>query len=370
MMRTTGLFVIAALCLAAPAALAGGQPDPAVLKQAQDFYNKGDTAYNLGRFDEAVTWFTKAYETWNAPEFLYNIAQAHRQAGHCKEALYFYQRYRSLKDASKAPLTKSEREEVGRFIDQLQPCAQQAASTAQVKPDTLNQPAGAPPQAQTPTPTAPAPITTPPPAPAPKTTPKVADAAPSAPETSASETDDSVTATTTTTAPPHTFAAYAAAGISKIGVGNLGIPVEPSLVAGAAYPIALGPIVLDVGAGVSYAPLPYDVMGVKKQGTLLGARLALGATYPLGDRLALRGELAAGLADMSGLADGNPLTTDRKAGSFAMPSARVGVAAEYAFTRNLLATVSPSFTYIVGDKALYSSSITEIDVVVGLGYRL
>ena len=365
MMRTTRLLVIAALCFAAPAAIAGGSPDPAVLKQAQDLYTQGDTAYNLGRFDEAVTWFTKAYETWNAPEFLYNIAQAHRQAGHCKEALYFYQRYRSLKDASKAPLTKSERDEVGRFIDQLTPCAQQAASTAQVKPDTLNQPSGTPPQTQTPPP---APITTPPPAPAPAPAPapKVADATPAAPET----TDDSGVTATTTTEPPHAFAAYAAAGISKIGVGNLGIPVQPSLVAGAAYPIALGPIVLDVGAGVSYAPLPYDAMGVKKSGTLLGARVALGATYPLGDRLAIRGELGAGLADMSGLADGNPLTTDRKAGSFAMPSARVGVAAEYAFTRNLLATVSPSFSYIVGDKALYSSSITEIDVVVGLGYRL
>ena len=42
------------------------------------------------RYDEAVAWFTKAYEAWQLNEFLYNIAQSYRLSGNCKKAYEYY----------------------------------------------------------------------------------------------------------------------------------------------------------------------------------------------------------------------------------------------------------------------------------------
>ncbi len=95
--------------------------------QAEGFYNKGDAAYNLGRFDEAIEWFTKAYEAWPLAEFLYNIAQSYRQLGNCKQALFFYKRFKSLKDKDKDnPLPKKAVDEVMGFIKDLEECAKKA----------------------------------------------------------------------------------------------------------------------------------------------------------------------------------------------------------------------------------------------------
>src|SRR5689334_21971491 len=80
---------------------------------AEEAYTKGDTAYNLGRYDEAAEWFTKAYESWPQPEFLYNIAQSYRLGGNCKQALHFYKRFKSIKEKDKdAPLSKKKKAEI------------------------------------------------------------------------------------------------------------------------------------------------------------------------------------------------------------------------------------------------------------------
>ena len=52
---------------------------------------------------------------------------------------------------------------------------------------------------------------------------------------------------------------------------------------------------------------------------------------------------------------------------------RVGVSADYAFTPNLLATVTPfAFSYSPAKSGLVDSvkSFTAIDFMVGLGYRM
>lgn len=127
-----------ALAIAGGVALA--QPQPAK-KVAEQHFIRGNTAYNLGQFDEAVAHFTKAYEAWQRPEFLYNIAQSYRLARNCKQALHFYKRFRSLKDADPAsPLSPNEREEVDRFISQLTECAAKADTSASVQPDTVVHP--------------------------------------------------------------------------------------------------------------------------------------------------------------------------------------------------------------------------------------
>src|SRR5687767_10417733 len=142
MMRRICLGVVALMISGGIAA--AQQPTPEQQKIAEEAFGKGNTAYNLGRFTEAVEHFTKAYEAWPSPEFLYNIAQSYRLAGDCKQSLHFYKRFRSLKEKdTAAPLSASKREEVDRFITQQTECAAKADASQTAQPQTLDRP-GAP----------------------------------------------------------------------------------------------------------------------------------------------------------------------------------------------------------------------------------
>lgn len=69
-------------------------------QNAEAHYNKGMSAYTLGRFPEAIEEFEKAYEIRSEPVFLYNIAQSHWHNGNPQRAIFFYRRY--LEAAPKA----------------------------------------------------------------------------------------------------------------------------------------------------------------------------------------------------------------------------------------------------------------------------
>jgi len=64
-------------------------------------YAKGKREYNLGNFAEAIVAFKAAYKEYEAPAYLYNIAQSYRQLKNCKDALFFYQRYLTEDPSSK-----------------------------------------------------------------------------------------------------------------------------------------------------------------------------------------------------------------------------------------------------------------------------
>jgi tetratricopeptide (TPR) repeat protein len=57
---------------------------------AQEHYIKGKRAFELGQYDEAISEYSLAYKAKDDPALLYNIAQAHRLAGHNGEAIRFY----------------------------------------------------------------------------------------------------------------------------------------------------------------------------------------------------------------------------------------------------------------------------------------
>ena len=141
MMRKLTIAVVALL-------LGGGiafaqSPSPDQQKKAEEAFTKGNTAYNLGRFDEAVDQFTKAYEAWPLPDFLYNIAQSYRLAGNCKQAVYFYKRFRSLKEKDTAsPLSAKKKEEVDKFVRELSDCAAKAETGGNAQPQTIDRPPG------------------------------------------------------------------------------------------------------------------------------------------------------------------------------------------------------------------------------------
>jgi tetratricopeptide (TPR) repeat protein len=57
---------------------ASAQPNPQI-EQAKKAFNAGQAAYDLAKYDEALTHFTRAYELSRLPAVLYNVGQAHRR---------------------------------------------------------------------------------------------------------------------------------------------------------------------------------------------------------------------------------------------------------------------------------------------------
>ena len=77
----------------APRPAAAGED--AATKAARRHFSKGDKLFALGRFDEALEHFEKAYEAKPIAGFLFNIAQCHRNLGHIDEAIFSYRKYLS-----------------------------------------------------------------------------------------------------------------------------------------------------------------------------------------------------------------------------------------------------------------------------------
>ncbi|HWO25545.1 MAG TPA: hypothetical protein VNO30_42690 [Kofleriaceae bacterium] len=351
------MVVLIALWIGSSGAIA---QSPATNTQAaQDFFAKGNTAYNLGNFDEAADLFSKAYQAWPQPEFLYNIAQSYRLGGNCKQALHFYKRFRSL-----ASLGQKKKDEVEKFISELTECVAKADRSADAQPDTIVKPEPMSP--------GPATATTPP-----ETAAPMATAAPNGTKKHATalepeddEGEDDAVTKVQPSAGPHLVVARLTGGVALIGIGDLDIPVQPVVGIIGGYPLRLAPVILELGAALSYAPLPYTVMDAQKRGTLLGVRATAVVSYPIMPRLSVRGELGLGIASLSGLEAGNPISTDYEAGSFLLPSLRFGVAVDYELAPNIAVTVSPlSLSFSPGADGMYGGSLREIDAVIGIGYR-
>jgi hypothetical protein len=96
---------------------------------ARDHFMKGSKFFDLGKFDEAIKEYEAAYTLRDEPVLLYNIAQAHRLAGHASQAMHFYKSY--LHRSPKAP----NREEVENKIAELEKLVQQQQITQTLPPD-------------------------------------------------------------------------------------------------------------------------------------------------------------------------------------------------------------------------------------------
>jgi tetratricopeptide (TPR) repeat protein len=82
--------------------------------EAREHYRKGTQAFELSLFDEAIDEYMHAYRLHDDPALLYNLGQAHRQAGHTREAIRFYRVY-----LNRVPQADN-RAEVMDKLDQLQ----------------------------------------------------------------------------------------------------------------------------------------------------------------------------------------------------------------------------------------------------------
>jgi len=146
----------AVVVLLATQQAAGAQMTPAQRQEMMEHYERATRAYDVQKYQEAVTEYQKAYEIGGDPAMLYNVAQAYRLGDQLTEALHTYRRY-----LQRSPTARN-REDVERKIADLEQTIEArrkaAEAAAQAKPPTdsgQSLPTTAPPVAPSPAPATP-----------------------------------------------------------------------------------------------------------------------------------------------------------------------------------------------------------------------
>lgn len=322
MRRQYTVSFVVALAFVTPASIA---LSPAVAfaetpkKAAKAHHDSGVKLYNLGRFDEAIAEFEKAYELDPHPILLFNIAQAHRQRGDAERAIFFYRRYQQM--APDAP----DRDEVNGRIRDLEEIVARQRSVKEQPPDSVK---AAPKESETPSGAAPTP-----------TAAVVHDEARSEPESAAPAPS------------AHRLRLSAEGGIGVpvlSGTADLSAPTLLTTRLGGTYDLTEGALPIALGAAVSWSPLSYTEVGgtTKHSSSLLGASLTAGLRHALTDRFTVGAQVDACVVWWTGLDAGNPFTRGAVGanGPIAMPSGRFAALATWLIGDRYFVGVSPAAT--------------------------
>lgn len=87
--------------------------DPAT-RAAKRHFERGEKQFALGKFDEALDEYQKAYDAEPIPDFLFNIGQCHRNLGDYEAAIFSFKKYLKL-----APDAEN-RDKVEEYISELE----------------------------------------------------------------------------------------------------------------------------------------------------------------------------------------------------------------------------------------------------------
>lgn len=101
-----------------PEAAPGAEPPPRTkldTSKLEALFTKATNDYDTGKWDDAITGFRELYGLMPDPSFLFNIGQAYRQKGACRDATAAYKSY--LRNASDA-----NRPRVEQYVKELEPC--------------------------------------------------------------------------------------------------------------------------------------------------------------------------------------------------------------------------------------------------------
>ncbi len=175
---------------------------------------------------------------------------------------------------------------------------------------------------------------------------------------------------------PKMLAAHANFGGAVVGAGNLEVPIQVAFALTAGYPIAINEkLVIDAGVGVGFTPVPWSAGTVDGSATMTNLFANVGATFGVAPKIAVRGDVGAGMLFLGGLDPGNPFTDPGTmvTGALAMPLFRFGLSGEYAFSKNLAANLTPfAFSFSPAKEGMKDeiSSLTRMEFSVGLGYRM
>lgn len=313
--------------------------------KALDAYEKGDRQYNLGRWTAAIALFEQAYSLDPDAAYLFNIAQAYRQADDCKQAAFFYKRYLSINTS--AP----NRTQVEGYIQDLDEACRNRAQSNLTPPDNKDPNGKDPNGGNSGVNNSGTKLNN---GTAIKSDP-VSDGTQVAALTG---NDPSTTASIETPVEaeddgPSLLVAHAYLGpsmmnfsyVDEMRTGDLSA-VRGNITLGVGYPLQLGPVHVDVGALLSASTYKW-VSGVgtnEVRGTvgLTSTMANFGARYEVIDKLMIRGEFGLGALLITGLDEAqNPFTVRPGSALFARFTTRIAIGAEYALTENLAVSVSP-----------------------------
>jgi len=87
--------------------------DPA-LRAAKRHYDRGEKLFAIGKFDEALDEYQKAFDAKPLPGFLFNIGQCHRNLGNIDQAIFSYKKYLSLEPEA------TNKDKVEQLIEELE----------------------------------------------------------------------------------------------------------------------------------------------------------------------------------------------------------------------------------------------------------
>jgi hypothetical protein len=299
-------------------------------EEALQHWKKGETAYSLGRFDEAIGHFERAYVAHPAPAFTFNIAQCHRQLKNCERAAFFYRRYLSMEPDAE------NRDEVKGFIDEMESMCAKARDDHEPRVEDQDRNV--------------------------RPAPPATEATASARSQDAPASDQEERAILTT---------VVEAGPAFIGMGDVEVPARPSVRLGVAYPFGFGAIGVEPGALVNVTPIATET-GTAWLTSLLASTAG---TYRLAARWRLRAEAGVGVLLFGGLGQGNPFTDGGRptTGPLGMFNVRAAVGADYLLGDSLIVSATPlAFAVSPAKDGLDPSidRITRLDMLIGLGYRL
>jgi tetratricopeptide (TPR) repeat protein len=118
--------VAIAVVVFAFARVAAAQPT-----DAERYYNEGQAAYDAKRYDDAIAAWDRSYASSHLPGLVYNLAQAHRLRGDCREAVEAYKRFVELDP------TSPQRASAEGFVRDLEPCPNPATVEHPTTPPAL-----------------------------------------------------------------------------------------------------------------------------------------------------------------------------------------------------------------------------------------
>jgi tetratricopeptide (TPR) repeat protein len=88
--------------------------EDASMRAAKRHFERGERLFALGKFDQALDEYQKAYDARPLPDFLFNIGQCYRNLEQYDEAMFSFKKY--LKDTPDAP----NRESVEKLVAELE----------------------------------------------------------------------------------------------------------------------------------------------------------------------------------------------------------------------------------------------------------
>jgi len=357
MKRMTGLLSV--LLLVPAVALA----EP---KTPDEWYKQGETQYNLGNFTDAIDAFKKAFalETSDSKKaaYLYNIAQSYRYAKDCSNAQFFYKRFLALRDTDRSnALDPKKRAEIEARIKELEECARQQEAIKNKPPDQNLKPddpsdgkgnGNGKVEANA----------------------KGPDVAKKDPDGEGEDAQGDVDVRKPAEPPPpRLISVRLIGGGAKISAGDLDVPFQATGALIGGYPIPVDKVLVEVGAGFTFTPVPFEGQMSSKTAQLIGFVANVGATYTVMPKLGVRGDLGIGAQWFSGISE-SPFTNNQPtSGALPMFHLRLGVSGDYAVTPNFIVTLVPiAFSYSPPASGLRDDikSIRALDFMVGAGYRM